>query len=455
LRLGDPSARIVVQAPPGPGRDHACEIISGRGATPLPVSAPERVLASVASHEAPALVLLDLDLPDHQRALIPELREANPNLTLVGFSESGRKGSSFLSEGGDVALESPVDHQELVALVLPFVPPPPLQPQKLAPSLQPSPELEGLRDTAKRGTQFGLPLCILGETGVGKTVLARRIHEDSRRAGKPFVTVLCTAIPRHLLEAELFGYERGAFTGATKMKRGRFEVAAGGTIFLDEVGDLDLELQAKLLQVLDGGDYCRLGSNTERHADVQLITATSADLSARVEEGRFRLDLYERLHVIPLEISPLRERRHEIGPLLRGLLCYYSELLMRPIPEISPRLAGILQHHDFPGNIRELENIARRVVALQSDETTVIALLEQRSGAFMRSLGSLVSDAELAAGQEPLLDVANRVASEAERELITQALYRHGWNRRRASASLGVSYATMLRKMRELDVCEA
>ncbi len=401
------------------------------------------------------MVLLDLDLPDHQRVLLPELREANPNLTIVGFSESGRKNACFLDAGGDAALEAPLDPLELEALLMPFVPPPQLQLAKPVRSLHPSPGLEGLRNMAKRATQFGLPLCILGETGVGKTVLARAIHEDSRRAGKPFVTVLCTAIPRHLLEAELFGYERGAFTGATKTKRGRFEIAAGGTIFLDEIGDLDLELQAKLLQVLEGGDFCRLGSNKERHADAQLITATSADLAARVEQGRFRLDLYERLHVVPLEIMPLRERRHEIAPLLEELLAYYSELLERPIPEVSARLVAILQHHHFPGNIRELENIARRVVALQSDETTVAALLECRSEAFLRSLGSLVAEAETAAGQEPLLDVTHRVASEAERELITQTLYLNGWNRRRASASLGVSYATMLRKMRELRVCEA
>ena len=430
-------------------------MLSARGADPSPVGAPERVLATLAADDGPLLVLMDLDMPEHQWSSIGELREISPGVTIAGLSESKRRMAGFLRSGADATIEKPVDPVDLEALLVPFTPPRSLRSPKPDRELYISPLHQRLREVATRATLFGAPICILGETGVGKTILAQAIHGDSGRRSRPFVTVLCTAIPRHLFEAELFGFERGAFTGASATKPGRFELADGGTIFLDEIGDMHLELQAKLLQVLEGGGFCRLGSNRERHVDVQLICATSTDLTARVERGRFRRDLFERIYVIPLEITPLRQRRDEIGPLFHDFVEKYRKLFGRPVPKIGPRLEAFLRHHDFPGNVRELENIARRLVALQTDHSTISALLRNRWTGFLRTFKAMVTDAECAAGQEPLLDVAHRVASMAERELITQALFANGWNRRSAARALGVSYSTLLRKVRQLGIAGA
>jgi DNA-binding NtrC family response regulator len=208
------------------------------------------------------------------------------------------------------------------------------------------------------------PVLVQGETGAGKEVLARQLHSLSPRCKKPFLKVNCAALPSELIESELFGYERGAFTGAFKTTPGKFEMADGGTILLDEIGDMDFKLQAKLLQVLQDGEFIRLGSSEPRKVDVRVMAATHCDLERAIEERRFREDLYYRLNIITLHVLPLRERKDEILPLVYHFMRKHSTQAT-PQAEITPGLRDVLLTHDWPGNIRELENVIRKLLVLR------------------------------------------------------------------------------------------
>jgi two-component system response regulator AtoC len=204
-----------------------------------------------------------------------------------------------------------------------------------------------------------------GETGVGKEVFARKLHEQSRRTGRPFVKLNCAALPSELVESELFGYEKGAFTGAFKNTPGKFEMANGGTILLDEIGDMDFKLQAKLLQVLQDREFFKLGAKETVQVDVRVMAATHSDLETRIKDGRFREDLYYRLNIVEVHVPPLRERKDEIAHLAESFLQRYAPA---NTPELSPRLHQVLLEHDWPGNIRELENVVRKFLVYRSVE---------------------------------------------------------------------------------------
>ena len=211
------------------------------------------------------------------------------------------------------------------------------------------------------------PILLQGETGTGKEVLARALHAASPRAAQPFLKVTVVAPPSELVESELFGYERGAFTGAIKSKPCVFDMADGGTIFLDEIGDMDFRLQAKLLQVLQDHEFQRLGGKETIHVDVRAMAATHSELEKAIEEGRFLGDLYYRLNVINIIVPPLRERPDEILPLSRHFLQKHA-MPMAPTPQITPFLSEALMNYEWPGNVRELENVMRRCLALQDTE---------------------------------------------------------------------------------------
>jgi transcriptional regulator with PAS, ATPase and Fis domain len=292
---------------------------------------------------------------------------------------------------------------------------------------------------------------IQGESGVGKEVVARAIHETSTRREGPFVKVNCAALPGELLESELFGYERGAFTGATQRKPGRFEGADGGTIFLDEIGEMSAAAQAKLLQVLQDGSFARLGGNREIRVDVRVVSATNRSLEDMVAGRSFREDLFFRLNVVGIRIPPLRERRDELDGLIEHFLHRAAARYGRPAPPLSQELRRLLEVHPFPGNVRELENLIKRIVVLGSEERVLAELRSptRRAGARGASLHRLLEEVEETAGDLPLREVGRRVALEAEREAIGEALARTRWNRRRAARMLGVSYKTLLHKIRE------
>jgi formate hydrogenlyase transcriptional activator len=277
---------------------------------------------------------------------------------------------------------------------------------------------------------------ILGETGTGKELIARAIHNLSRRRERTFVKVNCAAIPTGLLESELFGHERGAFTGAIAQKLGRFELADKGTIFLDEVGDIPLELQPKLLRVLQEQEFERLGGTRTIHVDVRLVAATNRDLSALVEEGRFRSDLYYRFNVFPLRMPPLRERREDIPLLVRYFVQKYSRRMNKRMESVSTESLEALGRYHWPGNIRELENLVERAVIVSSGPVLRIPVGDLRA--------PLASSAAAAVTLE-----------EAEREAILRALGETNWvlaGPRGAAARLGMKRTTLQSRMQKLGI---
>jgi DNA-binding NtrC family response regulator len=291
---------------------------------------------------------------------------------------------------------------------------------------------------------------LLGESGTGKELVARAVHEASPRAARPLVVVDCASLPETLFESELFGHEKGAFTGAHAARAGLIEAASGGTLFLDEVGDIPLTMQVKLLRLLESGTYRRVGSTDLRRADVRLVSATHRDLGALIEQGRFREDLYYRLSTFPIPLPPLRERREDI-PLLA------TSLLARVAPArrlaLSPTALERLLAHPFPGNVRELRNVLERA-ALFSDGPVVGADSVERALAIgsRRALQGHATVAESTPSRGPVERGSLRDAERAaEQDALRAALAAHRGNRKELARALGVSLRTLYRKLRELD----
>jgi len=279
---------------------------------------------------------------------------------------------------------------------------------------------------------------ILGETGTGKELFARAIHDKSRRKDAPFVKINCATLPKELIESELFGHERGAFTGAVTLRHGRFELAQGGTIFLDEVGELPLELQPKLLRVLQEGEFERLGSEKTRKTDVRLIAATNRDLRFEVEEGRFRQDLFYRLDVFPLTVPPLRDRLEDLKLLVQYFITKFSKKLGKSIDRISNRAMDDLKAYYWPGNIRELENIIERAVVISTGP--VLSLVDQLSAPAKTRQ------------PEPLTD---QTLAEFERRHITQVLEKVHWRiagNAGAAKILGMHPNTLRNRLLKLNI---
>ncbi len=311
-----------------------------------------------------------------------------------------------------------------------------------------------IRGVIEQIGETDVTVLIQGESGVGKEIVAREVHAVSNRSGGPFVKVNCAALPNDLLESELFGYEKGAFTGAAGRKQGKFELADRGTIFLDEIGEMGHPLQAKLLQVLQDSEFTRLGGNREVKVDVRIVCATNRSLVEMVSQGTFREDLFFRLNVVAIDIPPLRERREEIPLLVETFLGRYSALYGRPLRGLSQRLIEAMKQYAFPGNVRELENMIKRIVVLESEEQALSELARPKVTRSERraELDAILAEMEETAGELPLREVGRRFALEVEREAIEHMLESTGWNRKQAALRLGVSYKTLLQKIRECDV---
>jgi two-component system response regulator AtoC len=323
-----------------------------------------------------------------------------------------------------------------------------------------------------------------GESGVGKGLVARAVHQRSTRRTAAFVKVNCAALPGELLESELFGHERGAFTGAVSSRMGKFEQAHGGTLLLDEIGEMKPALQAKLLHVLQDGEFTKLGSNQRILADVRVVAATNCNLDQMRLSGQFREDLYFRLAVIELTVPPLRERREDIPGFLDSFVTSFSRQYRRAVRPLSPQLRQLFAEYDWPGNVRELENMIKRIVVLQDEQLVADEIqgkLRQRvttaagttraaattlaggmgsaaahlAGAGARGAGSTAaelpvdsSDGEAAGRGGSLVAVSKAAARRAEGQAIQQTLGKVHWNRRKAAQTLGVSYKTLLNKMK-------
>ncbi|WP_025323226.1 sigma-54-dependent transcriptional regulator [Deferrisoma camini] len=278
---------------------------------------------------------------------------------------------------------------------------------------------------------------ITGESGTGKELVANAIHQNSPRRDKPFVKVNCAALHENLLESELFGHERGAFTGATAQRKGRFELAHGGTLFLDEIGDMSPATQAKVLRVIQEGEFERLGGTRTLRVDVRVIAATHRDLEAMVAEGAFRQDLYYRLSVVPVHLPPLRDRPEDIPLLAEHFLRIYAEKNRKPVAGFTPEAMDLLVRHDWPGNVRELQNAVERAVILCLGERIT-----------PQELPPALQGAAAAAPQAPI-PAGPRTLKDAERELILRTLEQTGGNRTRAAQILGISRQTLINKLKE------
>lgn len=301
-----------------------------------------------------------------------------------------------------------------------------------------------------------VPVLLHGETGVGKEVMARRLCAYSPRAHKPFLKLNCAALPSELVESELFGYEKGAFTGAVIDKPGKFEIAQGGTILLDEIGDMDIRLQAKLLQVLQDGEIQPLGGNRVVKVNVRVLAATHRDLRRAIEQGTFREDLYYRLNVINIVIPPLRERPNEILPLAEVLLRRH----LRPgavMPEITDELRQVMLEYQWPGNVRELENIMRRFLVYQSASMLVEELTQSLANAAPKPVLSAASYRVISSNAPTSGTSIDRLAEQtrqAEAKLLLEALEATRWNRRQAAARLNLDYRAFLYKLQKFGIAE-
>ena len=329
--------------------------------------------------------------------------------------------------------------------------PAPLRPTDRQMELWCSVRMHEVKEFIRQAASVDVTVLVTGETGTGKDIVARGIHHLSPRRSSPFVKVNCAAMPRELLETELFGHERGAFTGAHQLKIGKFEAAHGGTIFLDEIGDLHPALQGKLLHILQDGEFARLGGKSTLKVDVRTIAATNQDLEGAVTEGRFRQDLYYRLNVIQIKVPPLRERIEEIPALVNYFVEVYARRFNRDTFALSPAALDALLRQPYPGNVRELENLVKRMIVL--GEASMQPLSGGPGGTAPADSRRPNQPASIMDGPTQSLREIVRQASRArEREIICQVLDHTGWNRVRSAKALKISYRALLYKMKQFGL---
>jgi transcriptional regulator with PAS, ATPase and Fis domain len=330
-----------------------------------------------------------------------------------------------------------------------------------------SESIERIRELIEHVADTGLNVIITGESGVGKEVVAQNLFHESQRKDKPFIKVNCAALPDGLLESELFGFERGAFTGAERKKRGKFELAHQGVIFLDEIGDMSLSLQSKLLHVLQSGEFAPLGSEKEVRSDAWVITATNQELEKKVKKGLFREDLYYRLNIIKIYISPLRNRPEDIPPLIDYYIEKYAsqfdgKKISKPDSDAMEKLIA----YSWPGNVRELQNILKSSMVIGDWEEIIHDLYSKNQPATISRLeepalgkGSIVDvfldfkgDYSSDQASISLKKVTKKATDRIEKEVISFVLDKTGWNRTKASKILKISYKTLLYKISGLDI---
>src|ERR1700756_365755 len=311
-----------------------------------------------------------------------------------------------------------------------------------------SPQMLKIRQQILQIAPVDVPVFISGESGVGKEVVARMIHLRSTRRVQAFVKVNCAALPGELLESELFGYEQGAFTGAVRAKPGKFEIANKGTIFLDEIAEMSPHLQAKLLHVLQDGQFSRLGARAAVNVDVRVLAATNMNVKEAMKTGRFREDLYYRLNVLSIHIPPLREWTSEIPLLFRHFLVKYAEKYHKPAVEPSKHLLEAALRYSWPGNLRELENFVKRYVILEDDEGSFRELVEMTG----QQHRTAPREEPAVPKEEGLKALVRGLKDEAEMEAIADALDKTNWCRKDAAKMLGISYKALLYKMRQFNL---
>jgi len=432
----------------------------------------------------PALVLLDVAMPGMSGIdTLERIKQIKPDVSVIMLSAQNSPEAIFKASklGADDYIGKPFEPKELEIRIAKV-----LDKQRLVSEVTQlreqvrrqtdfsmlfgtSPKMEEVKMTIEQVADTNATVLIRGESGAGKEVVARMVYANSTRRDKPFVKVNCAAIPHELLESELFGYEAGAFTGASRQKLGKFDQANYGTIFLDEISEMHPALQAKLLHVLQDGEFARLGGKRDIAVDVRVLAATNKPLERAVEEGVFREDLFYRLNVVTIHIPPLRERREEIPVFLDFFLRKYSEYYGKQPPPFSDYAVSRMMEYNWPGNIRELENLVKRYVIV-GNEAQIIRELSTH-----KPIMSSVSAARPADGQSEaqvhaspvtafstegkngemnmpsLLEIGKRAAMQAEREAIERVLAQTRWNRRQAAKILRISYKALLNKLKAME----
>ncbi len=410
----------------------------------------------------PALLVFAWDGPEASLELLREVRALKPTTPLVVLTCSTEPADFQIFAEMKVAsmvLKPFVDGELETALASSILPVEiPKETVKEVPLdgsrsfIRSSKQMRDIETQATLVARSNIPVLILGESGTGKEILALFTHKMSRRSDRMFLKVNCAAMPAELLESELFGYEQGAFTGAIKTKPGKFEVCDGGTIFLDEIGEMPAILQAKLLQVLQDGTFSRLGSRSPMRTDVRVIAATNINLKKAMAEKLFREDLYYRLNGISLLLPPLRERLEEIPAFIDYFMRKAVKLhQLQPLP-VSPELLQALCRHTWRGNLRELENVINRYLILQ-DEQAILTELAHGSG----TLDVIDAVAHESAANAPASDlglkhIVRGLKGEAESIAIAKALQETGWNRKAAASELQISYKALLYKIKQYEL---
>jgi len=423
----------------------------------------EEALEAIQKGFSPSLIILDIIMEGMSGIdVLKRLRELDdeiPVIMLTGVDqtqiivEAMRMGASdylvkpFEVEELEIALRNVFEKADLVDEIKTLRER--LEKEERDPSIFYSAKMREIDDILRQVAETDVTVLILGESGVGKEIVARRVHSLSGRRDAPYVKVNCAALPHELLESELFGYEKGAFTGATKSKPGKFELAERGTIFLDEIGEMDLGTQAKLLQVLQDNEFSRLGGTQNIRVNVRVLAATNKNLETMVAKQQFREDLYYRLNVINVLVPPLRERKEEIPVFCDAFTKKYARQFNKKVQRLPETLMEAFQRHDWPGNVRELENMIKRYVVL-GDEKIIYNELASASRMPAESEVSLDVQALFQhGGPLSLKEIDKRVAQKAERLLIAKVLQHTRGNKRKAAEVLDISYKALLYKIKE------
>jgi len=423
------------------------------------------------------LVITDVVMPDENAFdLIPKIKKIRPDLPIVVMSAQNTLMTAITATecGAYEYLPKPFDLNELISIVTralaePRSAPVPARDQRAEelPLIGRSAPMQDIYRVLARLTQTDLTAMISGESGTGKELVARALHEYGTRRNGQFVAINMAAIPRELIESELFGHEKGAFTGAQTRHHGRFEQAEGGTLFLDEIGDMPMEAQTRLLRVLQEGEYTTVGGRTPIKTNVRIIAATHRDLQHQIDQGLFREDLFYRLNVVPMRMPPLRERKEDLADLTRHFL-NQAEADGLPAKSIDTAAIERLKRHHWPGNVRELENLVRRLVALYTQDTISVDLVEAELSTTMtagydegeqqnlnvsQSLELYLADYFVGFGEEmPPPGLYQRILRMVEPPLITAALTATRGNQIRASELLGLNRNTLRKKIRDLEI---
>ncbi len=472
--MTEPYRVLVIDDDPGI-RDYLEALVSRQGFQMFSVAGGEEALSRL-EEIRPDVVTLDVVLPGMDGLeTLKQLKERLPDVPVVMLSGHGQARTivEAMRCGASDFLRKPFEVEELE---LAF--------QKALEKRALKAEVEQLRGRARSEVetllQFGdntkmkevrdiieqvadtdITVLVRGESGTGKELVARAIYQLSGRRDAPFVKVNCAALPSELLESELFGFEKGAFTGAQKRKLGKFEYANMGTIFLDEISEMHPSLQAKLLQVLQDGEFSRLGGENDVRVDTRIVAATNRNLEAAVREGEFREDLYYRLNVVTVHIPPLRDRPDAIPFLVDHFLRKYNEQYRKDVKQLTPETMASFMQYTWPGNVRELENMVKRMVVLGNEDTVIEEIAsrgqadaEQANEEAMLDFGAVGEDLANHKAVD-LKAIAKRASQFAEKRVIEKVLQQTQWNRKEAAQRLQISYKALLYKMKENGLSNA